>query len=85
MAFVYYAVDKDVAGELKRRTPNPHYGQNLHQWLRDYGKDKVSAQLYQGLGIMKKCGDMDEFKQKFHYVFDKTPYQLTFFDLVNAY
>lgn len=85
MAFVYYAFDKDVAQELKHRTPNPHYGQNLHQWLRDLGREKVSAQLYQVLGIMKTCRDMDEFRQKFAFVFKKEPYQLTFFDLIDSY
>ena len=85
MGFVYYAFDKDVARELKRRTPNPHYGQNLHQWLREFGREKVSAQLYQVLGVMKTCRDMDEFRRKFAFVFKKEPYQLTFFDLVDSY
>jgi hypothetical protein len=85
MAFVYYAFDKDVAHELKRRTPNPHYRQNLHQWLRDLGREKVSAQLYQVLGVMKTCRDMEDFRRKFAYVFKKEPYQLTFFDLVDSY
>lgn len=85
MAFVYNAVDKDVAEELKRRIPNPQHGQNLHQLLRDYGKDMVSAQLYQVLGVMKTCRDMNEFRRKFDYVFKKLPEQLTFFDLVDTY
>ncbi|MCJ7575135.1 MAG: P63C domain-containing protein [Dehalococcoidia bacterium] len=85
LAFVYAAVDKDVARELKRRIPNPHYGQNLHQLLRDFGKEKVNAQLYQVLGIMKTCRDMDEFRRKFDYVFKKEPYQLTFLDFVDSY
>jgi len=85
MAFVYYAFDRDVAQELKRRTPDPHYRQNLHQWLRELGREKVSAQLYQVLGIMKTCRDMAEFRKKFAFVFKKEPYQLTFFDLVDIY
>jgi hypothetical protein len=85
MAFVYAAVDKDVAKALKERIPNPHYRQNLHQLLRDFGKEKVTAQVYQVLGVMKTCRDMDEFRQKFAYIFKKEPYQLTFFDLVDSY
>jgi len=84
MAFVYAAVDKDVAKALKERIPNPHKGQNLHQLLKEYGKEKVVAQIYQVLGVMKTCKDMDEFKQKFDYVFKKTPMQSTFFDLVDT-
>ena len=49
------------------------------------GKEKVNAQLYQVIGIMKTCRDMDEFKQKFAYIFKKEPYQTTFFDLVDTY
>jgi hypothetical protein len=85
LAFVYAAVDKDVARELKRRIPNPQHGKNLHQLLRDYGREKVNAQLYKVIGVMKTCRDMDEFKQKFAHIFKKEPYQATFFDLVDAY
>jgi hypothetical protein len=85
LGFVYSAVDKDVAKALKERIPNPHKGQNLHQLLKEYGKEKVIAQIYQVLGIMKTCNDMDEFKQKFAYVFKQEPYQSTFLDLVDSY
>ncbi len=85
LGFVYAAVDKDVAKALKERIPNPHYGQNLHQLLKDFGKEKVTAQIYQVLGIMKTCKDMDEFRRKFDYVFKQEPYQATFFDLVDSY
>ncbi len=82
MAFVYRAIDKDVAKELKSRTPNPHRGQNLHQWLQTYGKEQLTAQIYQVLGIMKTCKNMEEFRNKFKAVFQKGPFeQLAFFDL----
>lgn len=83
MAFVYAAVDKDVARELKKRIPNPHYGQNLHQLLKEYGRDRMTAQLNQVLGVMKTCRDMDDFKRKFGWVFKKSPLQLSFFDLMD--
>jgi len=84
LAFVYAAVDKDVAKELKKRIPNPQHGRNLHQLLKEYGKEKVIAQIYQVLGIMKTCRDMDEFKQKFDYIFKEAPLQSEFFDLVDT-
>jgi hypothetical protein len=84
LAFVYAAVDKDVAKALKERIPNPQHGQNLHQLLKEYGKEKVIAQIYQVLGIMKTCKDMDEFKQKFDYIFKEAPLQSEFFDLVDT-
>jgi len=84
LAFVYAAVDKDVAKALKKRIPNPQHGQNLHQLLKEYGRDKMQAQLNQVLGVMKTCKDMDDFKRKFDWVFKKSPYQLTFFDLTDS-
>lgn len=75
MNFVYRAIDKDVASELKRRTPNPHKGENLHQWLQTYGKDQLTAQIYQVLGIMKTCKNMDEFRKHFKKVFQKEPFE----------
>lgn len=82
MAFVYDAVDKDVGQELRKKNPDPHYGQNHHQWLKDYGRTKVRDHLNQVLGVMKTCRDMDDFNRKFGYVFKKSPLQLSFFDLV---
>ena len=73
---------KDVAQELEKRMPNAHYGQNLHQLLKEFGRDKMTAQLNQVLGVMKTCRDMDDFRTKFDSVFKKSPLQLTFFDLV---
>lgn len=84
MAFVYAAVDKDIAKELKNRIPNPQHGQNLHQLLKKYGRERMTAQLNQVLGVMKTCRDMDDFKRKFAWVFKKSPLQLSFFDLVEA-
>ena len=85
IAFVYAAVDKDVAAELKRRIPNPHYGQNLHQLLKEYGRERMTAQLNQVLGVMKTCRDMNDFRRKFAWVFKKSPLQLSFFDLVETF
>ena len=84
IAFVYAAVDKDVAQELKKRIPNPHFGQNLHQLLKEYGREKMTAQLNQVLGVMKTCQDMGDFRRKFAWVFKKSPLQLTFFDLLDS-
>lgn len=83
--FVYRAIDKDVTTELKKRTPKPHKGKNLHQWLEKYGVEKLNAQIYQVLGIMKTCKNMDDFRKKFKSVFQKQPFeQLAFFDLADA-
>lgn len=84
MAFVYDAVDKDVSRELRIKNPNPHFKQNLHQWLKEYGREKVRDHLHEVLGVMKTCRDMDDFRRKFGYVFKKSPLQLTFFDLIET-
>jgi len=71
MMFVYDAIDKDVAGELRKKNLNPHKGQNHHQWLRDHGKELVKAQLWQDIGIMRTCKNMEEFRNRFASIFKR--------------
>jgi P63C domain len=71
LKFVYNAIDPDVAKELKERNPKPHYKENLHQLLRDYGKDKLHQQLGGVIAIMRECKDMNEFRSRFDRVFAK--------------
>jgi hypothetical protein len=71
LKFVYRAMDEDVAAELKKRTPNPHYKQNLHQHLRDFGKDQLQRQLGGVIAIMRQCNDMSEFRARFETVYEK--------------
>ncbi len=79
MKFIYNAIDPDVATELKKRNPNPHYKNNLHQLLRDFGKDKLHQQLGGVIAIMRECKDMAEFRGRFEKVFEKK-HQLQFMD-----
>jgi hypothetical protein len=69
MAFVYDAIDKDVGQRLRVINPNPRHRQNHHQWLREFGKEKLHDQLQQVIAVMKACDDMEEFKRKFAKVF----------------
>jgi prolyl-tRNA editing enzyme YbaK/EbsC (Cys-tRNA(Pro) deacylase) len=80
MAFVYDAVDGDVGKKLREKNPDPHFGQNHHQWLKEFGKQKVHDQIERVTTIMKLCDNMDDFRQKFAKVFKKTALsdQLTF-------
>jgi hypothetical protein len=71
MAFVYDSIDGDVGRELRRINPNPRRGRNHHQWLQDFGKDKVHDQLERVIAVMKTCDDMDQFKRAFARVFRK--------------
>lgn len=72
MAFVYDAIDKDVGKELRTKNPNPHHGKNHHQWLKEFGRQKVHDQIERVVTIMKLCDDMDDFRQKFAKVFKKS-------------
>ena len=81
MAFVYDAIDKDVGKELRKKNPNPHHKQNHHQWLKEFGKDKLIGQIQSVITIMKLCGDMADFRRKFDRVFSKTPIQSSFDDI----
>lgn len=80
MMFVYDTIDKDVGKELRKKNPNPHFRKNHHQWLKEFGKQKVHDQIQRVVTIMKLCENMDEFKSKFNRVFKKTPLQLSFAD-----
>ena len=72
MAFVYDAVDADVGKELRSKNPDPHYRQNHHQWLKDFGRQKVHDQIQKVVTIMKLCTDMNEFRRNFAKVFKKS-------------
>ena len=72
MAFVYDAVDRDVGKELRKKNPDPHFKQNHHQWLREFGKQKVHDQIERVITIMKLCDNMEDFRHKFTKVFKKT-------------
>jgi hypothetical protein len=81
MMFVYDAIDKDIGQQLRAINPNPHYKQNHHQWLKQFGKERVNEQITKVVTIMKLCDDMDDFKRKFKRVFKKSEGQLDFFDV----
>lgn len=71
LKFVYRAMDEDVAAELKKRNPNPHHKKNLHQYLRDWGKDQLHQQLGGVIAIMRQCNDMNEFRARFETVYER--------------
>lgn len=81
MMFVYDAIDPEIGNELRKQNPNPHFKQNHHQWLKQFGRDKVHDQIQRVVTIMKLCDDMNEFREKFARVFKKTPLQMSFDDL----
>jgi hypothetical protein len=45
MAFVYDAVDGDIGKELREINPNPRHRRNHHQWLKEFGREKVNNQI----------------------------------------
>lgn len=82
MMFVYDAIDPEIGNELRKKNPNPHFKQNHHQWLKQFGRSKVHDQIQRVVTIMKLCDDMDDFREKFAKVFKKkSPLQLSFDDL----
>jgi len=80
MAFVYDAIDKDIGNQLRTKNPNPRFGKNHHQWLKEFGRQKVHDQIQRVVTIMKLCDNMDDFRAKFARVFKKSALdaQLTF-------
>lgn len=80
MLFVYDAIDGDVGKELRKKNPEPRFLRNHHQWLKKFGRDKVHDQIERVITIMKLCNNMDDFREKFARVFNKSPIQLSLFD-----
>jgi hypothetical protein len=80
MLFVYDAIDGDIGKELRKKNPNPRFLRNHHQWLKQFGRDKVHDQIQSVITIMKLCDSMDEFRSKFARVFNKSPSQMSFAD-----
>ncbi len=81
MMFVYDAIDGDVGKELRKKNPNPHFLKNHHQWLKQFGRNKVHDQIERVITIMKLCNNMDDFRDKFARVFKKSPLQMKFDDI----
>ena len=81
MAFVYDAIDKDMGKALRVVNPDPHYKQNDHQLLTDFGRQQVNDQIHRVVTIMKLCEDMKDFKRKFDRVFKKTAIQMSFTEI----
>ena len=79
MMFVYDAIDSDIGKALREKNPDPHFRKNHHQWLKEFGKEKVKLQIQSVTTIMKLCKDMNEFKHKFNKVFSKGPVQIDLF------
>lgn len=71
MMFVYDSVDADVGKELRKKNPDPHFLKNHHQWLKQFGKEKVHDQITRVVTVMKLCTDMNDFKQKFSRLFER--------------
>jgi P63C domain len=81
MAFVYDAIDKDVGKRLREKNPNPQHRRNHHQWLKEFGKEKLIGQIQSVITIMKLCDNMTDFRSKFDRVFKKSSLQTSFEDI----
>src|SRR5438477_12328200 len=40
-----HAIDKDVENTLRVKNPNPRHRRNHHQWLKEFGRQRVHDQL----------------------------------------
>jgi hypothetical protein len=81
MAFVYDSIDKGMGKAMRTINPDPHYKQNDHQLLTDFGRQQVHDQIQKVVTIMKLCENMKDFRQKFDRVFKKTALQMSFTEI----
>jgi len=71
MKFVYDSIDPDLGKKLREINPNPHHRKNHHQWLKEFGRDRLHQQLGGTIAVMKTCKDMDEFRRQFASIFGR--------------
>ena len=64
-----------------QNNPNPQFKKNHHQWLKEFGREKVHDQITAVVTVMKLCQNMSDFRAKFAHVFKKTPLQMSFEDI----
>jgi hypothetical protein len=81
MAFVYDSIDKEMGKALRVINPDPHFKQNDHQLLTDFGRQQVHDQIQKVVTIMKLCENMNDFRQKFDRVFKKSALQMSFTEI----
>ena len=60
-AFHPVQVDKDMGKALRNINPDPHFKQNDHQLLTDFGRKQVHDQIQKVVTIMKLCEDTKDF------------------------
>jgi hypothetical protein len=57
-------MDEDVAEEMKKRIPKPHYGENLHQLLSDFGLAKFYKRLEVVYSFMQSSTSIRDFEER---------------------
>lgn len=81
MAGVQSLIYKGIAGrdcydEMKRRIPEPHHRQNLHQLFNDRARGGFEEQLAVVTGVLKTSHSPADFWDRFHFLYQKRPMQL---------
>jgi len=67
--YVYAKLDPDVAGELKRRNPQPEKGRNLHQLFSPKALDLLQRYMDALLPIMRLARDRPHFERLYRVAF----------------
>ncbi len=67
------SVDGEVGKKLQTINIDPHLKQNHHQWLKEFGRQKVHDQIERLVTIMKLCDGVEDFQKKVCTVFKNPP------------
>jgi hypothetical protein len=73
MLVVYDAIDGDVGKELRKKNPEPRFLRKHHQWLKEFGRDKVHDQIERVITIMKLCKNLDRFSREIRASIQEKP------------
>jgi hypothetical protein len=68
LTYIYDAMDLEVSREMKRRIPDPHYGENLHQLLTDFGLRRLHTQIEVFYKFLESSTSWDDFEHRWEMI-----------------
>lgn len=74
--FIYDAIDRDVARELRARNPNPSHRSNHHQHLTPRARMVLAGHLLRVTTVMRQSASPEDFHRRFAHEFRGAGLQL---------
>ena len=69
--FIYGLLDENLPSTLKEINPNPHFGNNHHQFLTKEARLRLRSHLFRVEGILMTCKTIPEARAKCEEIFNR--------------